>query len=56
MKRILQFDLDGNFIQEFQSMEIASKILGIKAGSISACCRGERKQAYGYKWVYKKCL
>lgn len=52
MKRVLQFDLNGRFIQEYQSVEIASKTLKINASCISACCRGITNTASGYIWRY----
>lgn len=33
-------------------MEIFKDIEGFGQGHISACCRGERKTAYGYGWSY----
>lgn len=52
-QKVLQYDLDGNFINEWPSVAEAEKFLNKKHSSISKCCRGEQKQAYGYKWAYK---
>lgn len=62
-KMIDQFDLAGNYIQTFDStIEAAEWILenniakGKKdtiKGAINKCCRGERNQAYEYKWCIK---
>ena len=50
-KRVLQFTLDGEFIREWEStMECGRN--GYNFSYIAACCRGEHKQAYGYKWEY----
>ena len=54
-KIVLQYDLEGNFIKEWKST-MDCKRNGYNQGLVSSCCRGERQQAYGYKWVYKKCL
>lgn len=51
-KAVLQFDLDGNFIQEWESAKQAKDILGIK-GNISQCCKGQRKTASGFMWKFK---
>lgn len=53
-KSVLQIDKNTNeVIDEFPStMEIQRKFKYLQ-GHISACCRGERKSAYGYKWEYK---
>lgn len=51
---VKQYDLDGNHIQDFNSISEAGK--SIKAKSpyhISECCRGKVKTAYGYKWKWK---
>lgn len=47
-KRVLR--INDNKI--FDSVSEVCKIYGYKNQSISACCRGERKTAYGQKWKY----
>lgn len=45
----------GNGTQiEFNSFTDAELVTGINHGNISECCRGRRKQAGGYKWMYKE--
>jgi hypothetical protein len=51
---ILQFDLEGNFIQEFEGMKIAGKITGANPSTIGMVCRGKQKTAGGFIWKYKK--
>lgn len=57
-KPVLQYDLQGNFIQEYPSYREAVRQTGIKA--IDVVCRGERqkgrkqKTAGGYLWRYKE--
>jgi hypothetical protein len=54
-KPVLQYDLEGNFIKEWNSGKEAANILGIKSyGDISACCLGKQKTAHGFIWIYKK--
>lgn len=53
-KSVVQLDLDGNVINEFQSVGKASQITGITRDSISRVCNGIRNTAGGYKWKYKK--
>ena len=55
-KKVIQFDMQGNQIAEYESAsEATEKIIGKRIGSlISMVCRGERKTAYGYIWKYKK--
>jgi group I intron endonuclease len=54
-KVILQFDLSGNFIKEWESQTIAAQSLGKKTGAaIGECAKGKRPTIYGYKWKYKE--
>jgi hypothetical protein len=50
---IIQFDINMNFINEYPSIQSASKYLNKKPSSICECCKGKRKTAYGYIWKYK---
>ncbi len=53
-KKVLQFDLKGNYIREYKSLEEAARMNNIKSiGNISVCCQGKYKQAGGYIWKYK---
>jgi hypothetical protein len=51
---VLQYDLDGNFIKEWESAFQIGESLGIPRNSVSRCCRGLAKSAYNYKWKYKE--
>lgn len=39
-KKVIQLDLNGNYINEFDSTQEASRVLGISQGLISGCCNG----------------
>lgn len=52
-KPILQFDLDGNLIREWISATEAANNLKKLKSSITQCCKGKYKTAYGFKWKYK---
>ena len=52
-KIILQYDLQGNFIEEFQNIFEIQKILKINHGNMSQCCNGKRLTCGGFKWKYK---
>lgn len=52
-KPILQYDLEGNFIREWNNMTEAAKYISKSTSAISECCKNKRKTAYGYKWEYK---
>lgn len=52
-KKVLQFTLDGEFIREWSSTSECGRN-GFAQSSVSACCRGKLKSAYGYIWRYKE--
>jgi len=52
-KSIQQFDLDGNFIQEFESVHYASRQLNLHRGSISQVCSGVNKTCGGFVFKFK---
>lgn len=54
-KAVIQYGLDGSYINEFSSCEQAVHFLGhIHGGSnIRKCCDKKIHKAYGYKWEYK---
>lgn len=52
-RKVIQYDYEQNFIKEWQSINEASRKLGITKQSISECCRKLRKTTGGYIWEYK---
>ena len=50
-KSVLQYDLNGNFIKEWESIKEAKKELKVSS-HISCCCNGKRKTAGGYIWKF----
>jgi len=49
-RKVVKLDIKGNYITTYNGI---SRIEDIKTTShISACCRGKRKTAGGYKWMY----
>lgn len=61
-KKVLQYDLEGNFIQEFDSKSLAEEWLLKNKSNVSPfvgkqikdCCLGKQKTCYGYIWRYKE--
>lgn len=49
---VAQIDLNGKVIARFPSISEVGRILGLNIRSISKCCKGGQKTAYGYKWSY----
>lgn len=52
-KPILQYDLDGNFIKEYDSMTLASKELNINTKLIFKALKNISIQSKGFRWQYK---
>lgn len=52
MKKVWQFDLEGNFIAEFESCVEASNSFGPQdnASGISQCCNNRKGHVKGYQW------
>ena len=50
--KVVQMDLDGNFLKVWDSFSEIKKELGFHHSTISDCCRGKQKQSKGYKWKY----
>lgn len=52
---VLQYNLDGNFIKEWESASEAGRKLNISISSICNCCKSPQwhKTAGGFKWKYK---
>lgn len=53
---VQQYTLDGIFIREWNKIKEASYYIGKPndTASITACCRGKQKTAFGFIWKYKK--
>lgn len=53
-KSVLQFDLDGEFIQEFSSIKEASEKTGCSESIIGKCCRGVIKKPRTFIFKFKE--
>jgi hypothetical protein len=52
-KPIIQYDLNGNFIREWESGQQIKKELNYTPHHISACCTGKKKEYNGFIWKFK---
>lgn len=52
-KPVYQYDLNGNFIREFDCAIQAADTLEINRGNLCSCCRNVVKSAGGYFWSYE---
>lgn len=51
-RKVLQIDIDNNFIKEWWSLMDVERELWICNTSITSCCRWRLKTAWWYKWSY----
>ena len=54
-KPVIQYDLQGNYIKEFESIGDAAREINTNAGNIIKCCKRNPKynKVKGYVWRYK---
>ena len=52
-KPVVQYNMNGDKLNEYSSLEEATKTTGIHKGDICNCCRGKLKHARKYIWRYK---
>ena len=52
-RKILQYDINGGFIKEYDSIVDAANTVNGSKSSICGCCRGKNKTASGYVWKYE---
>jgi group I intron endonuclease len=53
-KTILQYDLQSNILNEYQSAQEAGRCLGKSGNSIADCASGRQSTAYGFVWKYRE--
>jgi len=51
--KIKQFDLENNYLQTFDSLSEAAKILNACSTSISKAAKGKQLTSHGYKWRFE---
>ena len=51
--KVFQYDLEGNFIKEWDCVDSVSKKYNINGNSIATVCRKERKSCCGFQWSYE---
>lgn len=53
-KKVVQLDLNGNFIEIYDSCKDASEKLNLKRQSINKCCLHHNETYNGYIWMYEE--
>lgn len=51
-EKIDQFTANGEFVRTWESAIAIKSELGYSQWSITECCKGNRRTAYGYKWQF----
>ena len=51
---VVQLDLNGGFVAEYNSMSQAANAIGCCVGDISDCCKGKSNTSHKYIWVLKE--
>jgi group I intron endonuclease len=54
LKQVVQLDMRGNFIAEYDSIKSASKATGVCDTGIISCCNGTYQYSGGFLWKYKE--
>ena len=52
-KAVICLDLEGNALNEYESLTKAQEETGVDLREISSCCCGRRKTAKGFQWRFK---
>lgn len=52
-RKVLQYDLDGNFIKEWDTISDAARTYKTSTGRICSCLCGNTKKCKGFVWKYK---
>ena len=51
-KPVFQLDLSGSIVSKFNGVTEAARKLGISAGHLCSCLKGDRNTCGGFKWKY----
>jgi len=51
-RHVSQYDLDGNYIETFKSLNEAERVTGVSQQNIGKACKGEYAMAGGFQWKY----
>lgn len=53
IRSVVQYEISGEYIAEYESIRGAANALGLREQGISACCRGVTRMCGNYVWRYK---
>lgn len=52
-RKVIQFDIEGNRLNSFNSLTEAAEYVGCSSSTIGHCCNEDIKTAAGYQWRYE---
>jgi hypothetical protein len=52
IRKVNQYNMNGTFVKQFNSITEAAKSVNGSAGNITITCQGKNHYAYGFKWRY----
>jgi group I intron endonuclease len=52
--KVFQYDIEGNFLREFQSITDAAQFVNTSPSNIKYTCEGKFNHCKGYRWSYEK--
>ena len=52
IKAVMQYDMNGRIVNQYNSLKDAGKKLGVRYQDISECCHGIRESCAGYLWRF----
>lgn len=52
--KVFQYDIEGNFLREFQSFADAAQFVKTSPSNIKYTCEGKFNHCKGYRWSYEK--
>lgn len=51
--KVIKLNLNGEEIEEFESLSSAAKSLNCSVGEITVCCKNQNRICHSFKWKYK---
>lgn len=53
-RKVYQYNLEGKYIQDYNSLIDAAEDLNLNSSNLTTCCQGKQKTVGGFQWSYEK--
>ena len=53
-KKLYQYNLEGKYLQEYDSISNAAEDLNLSVSNLTTCCQRKQKTVGGFQWSYEK--